>query len=189
MNKLSNTLKLVISALENDSVKYDWNEQGSCNCGLVAQAILNIGPDELHEKFHDEWDRHVVQGEETIPSWRNLVHATCNVTGLSQSDIINSLRAGGLRPEDIVHLEYMENAAILKEAGMKRGFFNRIPKKYHEEQSYLVRYLKAWVRILDAGDEKEVKLSKDFVERALLRAVSKEDYEEAARLRDSLVPL
>jgi hypothetical protein len=45
--KLIESLRLVIDALKNNTVYYDWSEQSSCNMGVVAQAILSVDVKEL----------------------------------------------------------------------------------------------------------------------------------------------
>ena len=42
-------LRTAIDALKNDTINYDWINQCSCNMGVVAQAVLEVSPDELKQ--------------------------------------------------------------------------------------------------------------------------------------------
>ncbi len=57
MNKrkenLIKSLKIVIDALKKNQVEYEWKEQSSCNCGLVAQAILGVSQMKLKYDIND----------------------------------------------------------------------------------------------------------------------------------------
>ena len=177
-------LKQVIYALEHDYITYDWNKQESCNCGLIAQAILNITPKDLGDMFSNETDSVFSEKENNEGvTWKRLVQKTCNVTGLSNSEIIKSFSSAGFRPEDVIHLEYMENVAILKEAKI-----NVTDTEYYAKKENLILYLKAWVKILETGkiEDHFPNDSKENIEKSLLIAVQQENFEKAATLRDLL---
>lgn len=48
--KLIESLRLVIGALKNGTIHYDWKEQHSCNAGVVAQAVLEETRDGINER-------------------------------------------------------------------------------------------------------------------------------------------
>jgi len=184
--KLIRTLKTVIDALKKDVITYEWNSQSSCNCGLIAQVILNKTPKAVKEAFkilNDELRTPDEKKNNKGLTWKDAVKRGCSVTGLSDYQIINSLKEGGLRPEDMVHLEYMENKAILKEAGIDTTIV-----QYFTKRDNLILYLEAWVRILESKPETHSKTDKKIdIERSLLIAVAEENYEKAAELRDLMV--
>lgn len=196
--KLIKALKLVINNLKNDTANYEWNHQSTCNCGLVAQAITNLSQHELAELSHsmfDELDKKYKDNKSTTISWQLAVKEYCPLTGEPLKDILKKLFQNGLTKEDMVHLEYMTNPAILKKSGIrvsKFPYFGKFVgsffpiKDYHSKQQNLILYLQAWVSILEneisiyANDT----LSKIELEEKLLIVVADEDFEEAAKIRD-----
>lgn len=123
--KLIKSLNIAINALESDIIHYDWTKQSSCNCGVVAQAVLGIEPSDLKLQLDPLFDpktlskRLDIKLENANPTWKNGVKAYCDITGQSKIEIFNKLFSAGLRIEDIAHLEYLENPAILKKANIK----------------------------------------------------------------------
>jgi hypothetical protein len=53
-------------------------------------------------------------------TWKNAVKYGCPITGLSNFEIIDNLEKAGLSKADIVHLEYLENPAILEISGIEK---------------------------------------------------------------------
>lgn len=115
--KLINSLNIAISSLKNDTILYDWREQSSCNAGIVAQAVLNKTPQEITELRRSLFKE---IPEKVDKTWKNAIKHGCSVTGKSMFEIINQLREAGLSKEDIVHLEYLENPAILERSGIEK---------------------------------------------------------------------
>ncbi len=124
--KLVSSLKIVIDALRNDTIYYDWNEQHSCNAGVVAQACLGITRDEVNSlrsplfSVLDDLNEKRDDSKKINLTWKNAVKYGCPITGLSNFEIINRLEKAGLSKADIVHLEYLENPAILEISGIKK---------------------------------------------------------------------
>ena len=122
---LIKSLNIAIRALENDTVDYNWNVQEQCNCGVVSQAILGLHVDEFHQKVksnnlfsHKMFDKKDVGGEQRPKTWKNAVKAWCPIANKPFKTIFTELTDAGLSPDDICHLEYMENKAILDKAGI-----------------------------------------------------------------------
>ena len=132
MNKrkenLITNLELVIHGLKTDTVKYEWNKSNRCNCGLVAQAMLKLDASQLSQRIDSEAlmnkteiaNRLGVSDPKNVElTWRNAAQAYCPLTGEPLKQIFKDLEAAGLSKEDIVHLEYMNNEAILKRSGIQ----------------------------------------------------------------------
>lgn len=232
MNKkehLIKSLKVAINALRTDIVNYDWKTQESCNMGVVSQAVLGITSKKLSKGLLPLFKKLDELGEKHIDhTWKNAVKYTCSITGKDLPDIISDLDKAGIGREDIVHLEYLENPAILALSGIDQNpiygdvvvdkkamlvkephpnllfaFFgvkvsvmrivpikeNKIigyeyPKNYYEDKDNLIKYLVAWVSILENNNSFDnVKVD---LEAKLLNAVVDEDYETAALLRDKI---
>lgn len=125
MNKkahLINSLNTAITALKNDTVYYSWHSQTSCNAGIVSQAVLGVSIDELTEKRNslfaklDEYNEDRKKTNQLDRTWKNAIQIACPLTGKNIPEIVKDLEASGLSREDIVHLEYLSNPAILEES-------------------------------------------------------------------------
>jgi hypothetical protein len=122
--KLTKSLKSAITALENGTVTYDWQKQHSCNCGVVSQAILGVTGTELknringEEVFNHSIFEKVKDEPEVAKTWKNLISAWCPITGTPLKQIFSDLTESGLTIDDMAHLEYLENPAILKRSGI-----------------------------------------------------------------------
>lgn len=190
-NNLQRCIKIVINALEKDFVEYKWDHQSSCNCGLMVQAILDEDAEEVDKLFiklrdaipDNEIKKRFKESDFKYNNWRDVTKQLCTVTGRPVHGILQNLKEEGFLPEDIVHLEYLNNPAILELSGID------ISKDYYSKKDNLILYLKAWNQILD-GNMKEDNLSeKVLLEAKLLIAKNEENYEEAANLRDKLAEL
>lgn len=233
--KLIKALNIVINSLKNDTIHYSWESQSSCNCGIVAQAITGKNKEEVQELFNDVSSKLHDINKDIQRTWKNGVKYLCPITGEPTSEIFKELFKNGLSREDIVHLEYMDNPAILErskietieqEKETKRvvdtetsneilvphsNFFmrllgyteyktltttsykeievtNDVEIEYHTEQENLIKYLQAWVSILNEGSRGEGldNTSEIDLEHELLIAVTEEDYDKAILLRDKL---
>ena len=125
MNKkehLINSLNTAINALKNDTVYYDWHNQNSCNAGIVSQAVLGVTREELDERrislfsSLEDYNSQKRKENQLNGTWKNAVQISCPLTGKSVPQIVKDLEANGLSREDIVHLEYLNNSAILEES-------------------------------------------------------------------------
>lgn len=123
--KLIKSLMSAIRALENGTVTYNWQEQHSCNCGVVSQAMLGMTGTELKHRLKDEEIfKHEIFAKvkdepEVAKTWKNLISAWCPITGLPMKQIFHDLNEAGLTTDDMAHLEYLENPAILKRSGIQ----------------------------------------------------------------------
>lgn len=122
--KLISSLNIVINALENDTAHYNWIKQHSCNCGLVAQTVLNNSPHELAKRIEKEdiFNRELfkLKLDNDNNTWKNAVKMWCPIAGKPMKQIFIDLEEAGLSKEDIVHLEYMDNPAILNLSGISK---------------------------------------------------------------------
>ncbi len=203
--KLINALVRVATAINADTIVYDWSKPHSCNCGVVAQALLDVKRGELEEAYKPYQSR-LSQGNVSI-SWKNAVRYFCPISGERLPEIFQRLQDAGLSPADIAHLEYLENPAILAASSIpkfdawRHPFMylearsgNKKPGRFFYEYRYFAKrenlylYLTAWIGILK-GETKETTPTSNHLqlEAQLLLAVADEDFETAARLRDELL--
>jgi hypothetical protein len=122
---LISSLRIAINALKNGTIHYNWTEPSSCNAGVVSQAVLGVSIEDLDE-MRDEIFPAVREHNLSYPesklntTWKNAISLTCPITGKNMPQIITDLENAGLRREDITHLEYLSNPAILKESGIQK---------------------------------------------------------------------
>lgn len=185
-NILLPTLKTVISSLEKDIVSYSWIHQNRCNCGVIVQALLNVDKDHCGKiltlaQTQSGWKR---SEEETGgPTWRVIAQNSCSVTGIPLKEVFIVLENKGLKIEDIVHLEYLNNPAILQLSKIDAT------EHYYTKRENLILYLKAWVKILEGRYDSNDLTDNAVLEAKLLIAVNAEKYEEAAEIRNQLISL
>lgn len=177
---LSSALKIAISALEKDIFEYNWSKAASCNCGVVVQALCGIGKNQV-DTLYGEGAEEIYWGkDEKTHTWRQLAQKSCTVTGEPMTQVFRMLASHGFTPEDVVHLEYMKNSAILQVSGIDTK-----AKDFYSKKSNLILYLKAWLKILEQKEMPTLS-EKEELEANLLIATCNEDYKEAARLRDQI---
>ena len=184
--KTIQALKRVVEALEKDTVEYDWNKPNMCNCGLIAQAALSLNPKDLDTRFRADAAAYKrdTDSKGSCLTWKAVVQRSCGVTGLSSSEIITAFGQAGFRPEDVVHLEFLENKAILKEAGI-----DGTQGGYYKKKENLMKYLRAWIKILET-EKIPVHTKTDRkvdIERSLLIAAGNRDEAKSQELKDLLV--
>lgn len=234
-DKLIKSLNLVINSLKNDTIHYDWESQSSCNCGIVAQAITGMNRKEIAQAYGEVNTALKNIDKDISRTWKNGVKYFCPITGEPMFKIFKDLFDNGLTKEDIVHLEFMDNPAILERSGIKTheietyytsvkdsvvvtqeaiphpNFFLRLfgytkiveneeitykkvektrknSIKYYKKKGSLIKYLQAWVSILEEGSKGEEldNTSRVDLEHELLVAVTEENFELAADLRDKI---
>lgn len=154
MNKkehLINSLNTAINALKNDTVYYNWTNQHSCNAGIVSQAVLGVTREELDlrratlfSKLED-YNSQRKKENQLDGTWKNAVQISCSLTGKSIPEIVKDLEANGLSREDIVHLEYLNNPAILEESTIL--FKDKIETKTIGYETVTVADTSFWGRI------------------------------------------
>lgn len=119
---LIKSLELAIDALRNDTIFYHWKRSYSCNAGIVAQTLLGVTRKELAEisepLFRD------LPGENM--TWKKGIKYNCPITGEAMPEVIKRLEAAGLHRNDIVHLEYLDNPAILANSTIEKI---KVPKE------------------------------------------------------------
>lgn len=196
-------LKIVINGLETDNIHYDWDHQGSCNCGVVAQVMLEIPAANLEKRFSNlctKGDLASFFGDplgKTATTWKNLASMYCPITGIPTKELFKELYEAGMTRDDFNHLEYLSNPFILKRAEVDttkplfgEGLFSFIrisDGKYYTRKENLIKYLKAWVSILE--EELVPEESLDELRKAELHAVSDNNFERAAEIRDRIAEM
>lgn len=181
-HNLLDALKITINALERNIFKYDWYDPHCCNCGVVVSAML--GKEEGTSEYFRNATIDSGLGLNSLLTWKDVCQVSCTITGKPMTEVFEKLFEFGLQPKDIVHLEYMDNAAILKESDIDMSEFYYATKKEN-----LILYLKAWVRILNKTAERIAYTKRQNLEADLLIATAFEKFEEARNIQLDLAIL
>ncbi len=115
-----------------ESDNYQWGHMGACNCGFLAQEVTKLTKAEIHRRAmerHGDWTEHL--------------NDYCPVNGLPFDAIISELIAFGFDSSDLKHLEKLSDPGIL------RTFSFAERNLQHNVKQDVVKYLKAWIKLLE----------------------------------------
>src|SRR6202034_3607154 len=90
--------------------RWRWTDCASCNCGIIAQVVVNKNRDAL---IRELW------GFDGL--WSRLLgtrRATCQVTDLPIGSALRRLREVGFLDLDFVHIENLSDPRIRARAGL-----------------------------------------------------------------------
>lgn len=159
-------LRAAAAALRSGTFYYNWQCQESCNCGVVASALLGCTAVELMARLNEEEE----DGEEER-TWQDIVQQHCPVTGLPQHKLLLELRKHGLQPKDICELETCSNPAVIecmkarrpKPRGWRRLFGQPAFKVRYKDEDFVAAYLTTWADLLEAEAEPTVVYRNPFL--------------------------
>lgn len=115
-----------------ESENYQWGHMGACNCDFLAQEVTKLTKAEIHRRAmerHGDWTEHL--------------NDYCPVNGLPFDDVISELIAFGFDSSDLKHLEKLSDPDIL------RTFSYAERNLQHNVKQDVVKYLKAWIKLLE----------------------------------------
>ncbi|TAH27305.1 MAG: hypothetical protein EAZ07_01740 [Cytophagales bacterium] len=110
---------------------YEWGHMGSCNCGNLAQTLLNISKGDIHRYAMDK-----------LGDWSEQLNDYCPTSGLPMDQLISGLLQKGLSTDDLKHLEYLTDVNVIKATG-------RIHLRNNILQD-VVDYMNAWANLLES---------------------------------------
>lgn len=112
---------------------YQWGHHGQCNCGHLAQTLCRVAPGALHV-----WAMDAECGD-----WEMLANDYCPTSGHRIDDVTAGLIAAGLTTADLVHLERLDDEAVL---ACLDGGKRWLARNVREDA---VAYLRAWATLLE----------------------------------------
>jgi hypothetical protein len=127
--KIITALRKTASQLENGN-RYEWGHMGSCNCGNLAQTITSFSRAEIQKYALQK------RGD-----WSEQLIDYCPTSGYPMDLIIEKMIDFGFTSQDLRHLEWLSDTAILSKIGVT--FLNRNIK------SDTILYLKTWANLLE----------------------------------------
>jgi hypothetical protein len=127
--KIITALRKTASQLENGN-RYEWGHMGSCNCGNLAQTITSFSRAEIQKYALQK------RGD-----WSEQLIDYCPTSGYPMDLIIEKMIDFGFTSQDLRHLEWLSDTAILSKIGVT--FLNRNIKLD------TILYLKTWANLLE----------------------------------------
>jgi hypothetical protein len=115
------------------SSNYQWGHMGLCNCGFLAQEVTQLSKQEIHRRA---MLRH--------GDWSEQLNDYCPTSGLPMDDMISELIEFGFDAQDLRHLEYLSDNAILMTLPFEQRHLVRNIK------ADVVKYLLTWADLLEA---------------------------------------
>lgn len=106
--KLITALRTCANALENGTFAYEWRKPESCNCGVVACALMGKSVAEMKDMLLP------MKRQVDTVTWGSLVGRFCPVTGTPENEVFRALIEAGMSQTDIVELEMLANKEVLK---------------------------------------------------------------------------
>lgn len=147
--KMLQTLERADLLLKSGDVNfYNWNDNTSCNVGLIAQIGLNKTKQELYNSLHDGslnsyYTYSRISGNSIDPgSWTNMTNYYCGITGKPVANIIGDLQKIGFNSLDISGLEYLSDTYILSKTDIETS------NSHYTNVNNLIKYLDAWIDII-----------------------------------------
>jgi hypothetical protein len=168
--KLITALRTAATALSEGTFYYHWHKAESCNCGIVACALLGTSAAELRKRLQ------AIEAPAN-GTWTDLAGTVCPMTGVPTADVFAQLYEAGLTVRDFKNLEYLTDPRVLARLAPpvpeppsepKHAWFDaffRARRAVHsdtapsrtveldeEDEDDVALYLRAWADLLEAED-------------------------------------
>jgi hypothetical protein len=130
--ELITAIRNTIAKLKNGS-PYQWGHMGACNCGNLAQELINIPKDEIHR-----------YAMEKSGDWNDQLIDFCPDSGFPMDLMISKMIEKGLTVEELRHLELLSDPKILKNIP-----FEKRTQMAKNNRHDVVLYFETWLEILE----------------------------------------
>ena len=131
--KIIQALRNTVTKLQ-EGAKYQWGHMGQCNCGNLAQEIVQMSEAEIHALA-----LRTREGD-----WSEQTAEYCSASKLPMDTMITKMLEAGFTTADLQHLEKLSDKKILK----------RLPKEQRYAMSHNVRadvilYMYTWAEMME----------------------------------------
>ena len=173
--KLITALRTAAKALENGTFEYDWEQPQSCNCGIIACALMGKSIVEMKALVLN------MRSEVAGPNWKLMVRKFCPITGVPTNEVFKALVESGMSATDIIELEELSNKKVLRigklkdvykittkisEPNLIQRLLGAKPKKtktkelqaHYTSKENAIKYMRAWADILEEEGKDDVVL-------------------------------
>jgi hypothetical protein len=111
---------------------YEWGHMGNCNCGNLAQTLLNMDKATIHA--------YAMVG---VGDWSEQLNDYCPTSGFAMDKMIFGLLEKGLSTTDLKNLEYLSDASILKHIP------NHLKPLKNNDREHVALYLEIWSKLME----------------------------------------
>jgi hypothetical protein len=126
--QLIDGLRTAADWIESGKVEYFWGSPESCNCGILAQAILRVTPTEIQDTCeHGNWYEEVNR---------------CHQTGIPINHIVKALIDVGMKSTDFVNLEYLIFEGVKPE-------ISKLHYYHYTNAKNVISYMRTWADSLE----------------------------------------
>jgi hypothetical protein len=143
---LSNALNKAAQNLRQGK-PYEWGHMGSCNCGHLAQVLLNMPKGEIH-----------AAAMEKTGDWNEQLNDYCPTSGFKIDALIFKLLELGLSEKDLMDLEYLRNENILAKIN------SEFKPLLNNNRDHVILYLETWANIMQEELLKEIKIESQLAQ-------------------------
>lgn len=112
---------------------YQWGHMGACNCGNLAQELLDISKAEIHQFAMQK------HGD-----WTEQLNDYCPTSGYPMDLMISKLLEKGLTIDELQHLETLSDPKILDVIPLPKR--NQLSKNNLQDVIY---YMETWIELLE----------------------------------------
>ncbi len=131
--KKSEYLRKAASTIRAYPWAHHWSDPARCNCGILAQVVLDLDAVKLREKFippcMTTWTR-------LLEHTRGEAASRCPITNMDTLEMLTKLTEAGFTPEELHGLEYLSK-------GHSRHVEN------HTSHNHVMDYMDEWAQELE----------------------------------------
>ena len=111
---------------------YEWGHMGNCNCGNLAQTLLNMDKATIH-----------AYAMEGVGDWSEQLNDYCPTSGFAMDKMIFGLLEKGLSTTDLKNLEYLSDANILSHIPAS------VKPLRNNDREHVALYLEIWAKQME----------------------------------------
>lgn len=165
---------------ERDRIDLTWKNAIKYACPItgknmpqIFQELETAGLSRFDIAHLEYMDNPAILAESTIEKVKKLVRH--QVIGQRDEEYIKTSWLGLIKEKKIKKVDILEPV-----------YEEKYPTNYYKEKGNLIKYLSAWIRILEREDVTYYENDRESLECALLVAVAEENFEKAAEIRDMI---
>jgi len=134
---LIDAIRTAATNIEDGEWSHRWGDPKSCNCGLVARALVGEEVDSPSGTWNDMGDY--------LERKPYIKEDVCRESGLTYGELYDTLTDAGLTDEDFEELEFLKNESVLKAMGRSKIEVD----KYDAHD--VIEYLRTWADLLETA--------------------------------------
>ena len=126
---------------------YHWGHVGRCNCGYLAQSLVDLDAAEIYKRARDQ----------RLAEWTEFAEEYCPLSGAPMDEVLDAMFQAGLERKDIQELEYLSNKKILTALPGGPRYLQR------SNQRDVALYLRTWAGLMELQLKESPAVSKKLL--------------------------